>query len=203
MSFPNSLLSLSRLSSSRRSSFSSLSCPFSSSFLPSALSCRPFFSPARPSPSLSFPTSYRHYLAPTHRLVALPPPPRLALPPPCRFLLLLLLVAPAPSLCVTPTPPYLASRRRRRLTSSPLPPQLDPPPHCLTLLFVNFPSVAVVVVVGMVVEVVVEAEVALSSLRWWMCRLCRRWVGRLPALGGGDCGGGDCRGYGVRKLQWG
>ena len=153
----SSLSSLSRLSSSRRSSFS-LSCPFSSSFLPSALSCRPFFSPARPSASLSFPTPYRRYLAPTHRLAALPPPPRLAPPPPCRFLLLLLLVSPAP------------------------------------------PLRAVVVFVGMVVEVVVEAEVALSSLRRWMRR---RWVGRSPALDGGDCGGDDCRGYGVRKLQWG
>jgi hypothetical protein len=153
----------------------SLSRPSSSSCRSSSSSSRrSSSSSSRPSTSLSFPAPHC-----------------------CRFLLLLVVVVSCSSLAPTPSP-HLASRRRRCLSSSPSPHLATPPPR-LPLLFVYFPSVAVV---GMVVEVVVEVVVALSSLRRWM-RLCRCWVARSPSLSCGGCGGGDCRGYGVRKVQGG
>jgi hypothetical protein len=145
---------------------------------------RPPSSSFRPPPRLA-PSTPRLALPPL-RLAIPPSPPRLAPslpylapPSPCRFLLLLVVVV-SPLLIISPLFPLL----------------LVSPLH---LLVVSCSSVAVV---GMVVEVLVEAGVALSSLRRWM-RLCCRWVALSPALGGGSCGGGDCRGYGIRKVQWG
>jgi hypothetical protein len=110
-------------------------------------------------------------------------------PPRCRRFLLL-------------SRPYSFSSSRLSSSSLPLLISFSSSGHSSSsspLLFVYFPSVAIV---GMVVEVVVEVVVALSSLRRWM-RLCRCWVARSLSLSCGGCGGGDCRGYGVRKVQGG